>query len=101
MVEETEVVVDSVEVAEAGIQGSVVVAAEAEILEEVVVVEAAAAEISEEVEVVVVEILEEVVETSEVEEVEVEISEEVEVEVDLENREGTWPLSYIFPSNLI
>ena len=67
---------DSVEVAEAGIQGSVVVEVGAE------------------------EILEEVVETSEVEGVAEGIL-EVEVEVGLGNREGTWPLLSILPSNLI
>jgi len=44
--------------------------------------------------------LEEVVETSEAEEVAEGIL-EVEVEVGLGNREGTWPLLSILPSNLI
>ena len=101
VVEETEEV-DFVEVVEAGIQGSVVVGVGAvvgEILEEVVVVEAGIQD-SVVVEVGAEEILEEVVETSEAEEVAEGIL-EVEVEVGLGNREGTWPLLSILPSNLI
>lgn len=95
--EETEVEVDIAEVVEVATEvdiGEVAeVAMEVDIAEVVTEVDIA--------EVVVEVILEEAAETSEVEGVEASTVAEVEDEVVLGNREGTWPFSSIFSSNLI